>query len=68
MLGDEDVSCYVEDERVELAGVKGQGVVIVEAIDLYVAQAHLVIGKNGVGVNRASGHNWDHKYEERINT
>lgn len=48
---DEDVPRYVENEGVEVAGVEGQGVVIVEAVDLCVAQAHLVVGKNGVGVD-----------------
>lgn len=65
MLGDEDVSCDVEDECVELAGIKRQRVVIVEAVDLDVSQAHLVVGKNGVRVNTAGGHNWDHKQEDR---
>lgn len=56
MLGDEDVSCDVEDEIVELAGIKSQRVIIVEAVDLDVSQAHLVVGKNGVRVDRARGH------------
>lgn len=56
MLGDEDVSCDVEDEIVELARIKSQRVVIVEAVDLDVSQAHLVVGKNGVWVDRARGH------------
>lgn len=51
VFSDKDVPCYVEDEGVEVAGVKGQGVIIVEAIDLYVSEAHLVVGKDGVGVD-----------------
>lgn len=51
MVSDEDVPCYVEDEGVEVAGVEGQGVVVVEAIDLCVSQAHLIVGKNGVRVD-----------------
>lgn len=51
MVTDEDVAGYVEDEGVEVAGVERQGVVIVEAIDLYVSQAHLIVGKNGVRVD-----------------
>lgn len=60
VLGDEDVSGYVEDEGVQLTGVEGQGVVIVEAVDLDVLQAHLVVGKDGVGVDRVVGHDRDH--------
>lgn len=51
VVGDEDIPCYVEDESVKVTGVKGQGVVVVEAVDLYVPQAHLVVGKDGVGVD-----------------
>lgn len=43
VLGDQDVSCDVEDEVVQLAGVEGQGVVVVEAVDPDVLQAHLVV-------------------------
>lgn len=60
MLGDEDVSCYVEDEGVQLTGVEGQGVVVVEAVDLDVPQAHLVVGEDGVGVDRVVAHDRDH--------
>ncbi len=51
MVGDEDVPRYVEDEGVEVSGVEGQRVVVVEAVDLDVSQAHLIVGKNGVGVD-----------------
>lgn len=51
MVGDEDIPCYVEDERVKVTGVEGQGVVVVEAVDLYVPQAHLIVGKDGVRVD-----------------
>lgn len=51
MVSDENVACYVEDEGVEVPGVERQGVVIVEAIDLCVPQAHLIVCKNGVRVN-----------------
>lgn len=60
VLGDQDVSCYVEDKVVQLAGVEGQGVVVVEAVDLDVLQAHLVVCKDGVRVDRVVGHDWDH--------
>lgn len=43
VLGDQDVSRYVEDKVVQLIGVEGQGVVVVEAVDLDVLQAHLVV-------------------------
>lgn len=59
MVSDEDVPCYVEDEGVEVSGVERQGVVVVEAIDLYVSQAHLIVGKNGVRVDRVGGYDWD---------
>lgn len=59
-LGDQDVSCYVENKGVQLTGVEGQGVVVVEAVDLNVLQAHLIVWKDGVGVDRAVGHDWDH--------
>lgn len=59
MIGDEDVPCYVEDERVEVAGVERQGVVIVKAVNLCVPQAHLIVSKYGVGVDRVGGHEWD---------
>lgn len=55
MFSDEDVPCYVEDEGVEMAGVERQGVVIVEPVDLNVSKAHLIVGKNSVGVDRVSG-------------
>lgn len=42
-LGDQDVSCYVENKGVQLTGVEGQGVVVVEAVDLNVLQAHLIV-------------------------
>lgn len=57
MFGYEDVPCYVKDEGVEMAGIKRQGVVIVEAVDLYVSQAHLVVGKYGVRVHGVGGYN-----------
>lgn len=56
MVCDEDVPCHVEDEGVQVTGVKGQGVVIVKAIDLYVSKAHLVVGKDCVGVDRVRGY------------
>lgn len=59
MVSDEDVPCYVEDEGVEVSGVERQGVVVVEAIDLYVSQAHLIVGKNGVRVDGVGGYDWD---------
>lgn len=51
MISDEDVPCNVEDEGVEVSRVECQSVVIVEAVDLDVSQAHLIVGKNCVGVN-----------------
>lgn len=60
VLGDQDVSCYVEDQVVQLTGVEGQGVVVVEAVDLDVLQAHLVVWKDGVGVDRVVGNDWEH--------
>lgn len=59
VVGDEDVPGYVEDESVEVSGVEGQGVVVVEAIDLYVSQAHLIVGKNGVRVDWVGGYDWN---------
>lgn len=59
MVSDEDVPCYVEDEGVEVSGVESQGVVIVEAIDLCVSQAHLIVGKNGVRVDWVGGYDRD---------
>lgn len=56
---DENMSSHVEDQGVEVAGVKGQGVVVVEAIDLNVLQAHLVVGKNGVRIHKVVGDGWD---------
>lgn len=55
VVGDEDVPCDVEDERVEVSGVEGQRVVVVETVDLDVAKAHLIVGKDGVGVDRVGG-------------
>lgn len=51
VVRDEKIPCYVEDEGVEVSGVEGQGVVVVEAVDLYVSQAHLIVGKDGVRVD-----------------
>lgn len=51
MLGDEDVPCDVEDEGVEVAGVKGKSVIIVETIDLDVSQTHFIVGKDDVRVD-----------------
>lgn len=65
MVGDEDVSRYVEDESVQVAGVEGQGVVIVEAVDLDVAQAHFIVGKNSVWVGRVGGYDWDEICQQR---
>lgn len=58
VVGDEEITGNVEDERVQVPGVEGQCVVIVESIDLDVAQAHLVVGKDGVWVNRTGGDGW----------
>lgn len=49
---DENVPGHIEDKGVEVAGVEGQGVVIVKAIDLNVLQAHLIVGKYCVWVDR----------------
>lgn len=59
MLLDENISSYIEDQSVEMAGVKGQRVVVVEAVDLDVLQAHLVIGKNGVRIHRVVWDGWN---------
>lgn len=59
MIIDEDVPCYVEDEGVKVAGVKRQRVVIVEAVDLDVSQAHLIVGKDGVWVYGVGAYGWD---------
>lgn len=52
MVCDENVPGHIEDKGVEVAGVEGQGVVIVKAIDLNVLQAHLIVGKYCVWVDR----------------
>lgn len=54
VLVDEEVAGRVEDERVQVLGVEDQRVVVVEAVDLDVRQAHLVVGEDGVGVQRAA--------------
>lgn len=59
VVGDEEVPGDVEDERVQVPGVEGQCVVIVESVDLGVTQAHLVVGEDGVRVHRAGGDGWD---------
>ena len=59
MVSDENIPCYVEDQGVEVPGIKRQGVVIVEAIDLCVSEAHLIVGKNGVRVDCIGGNGWD---------
>lgn len=59
VLSDEDVPCYVEDEGVEVTGVKRQGVIIVKAIDLCVSEAHLIVGEDGVRVDRVCGYDRD---------
>lgn len=59
MVSDEDVPCYVEDESVEMAGVECQSVVVVEPVDLYVSQTHLIVGKNCVWVDRVGSYNGD---------
>lgn len=51
VVRDEKIPCYVEDKSVEVSGVEGQGVVVVKAVDLYVSQAHLIVGKDGVRVD-----------------
>lgn len=51
VVSDEKIPRYVEDESVEVAGVEGQGVVVVKAVDLDVSQAHFIVGKDGVGVD-----------------
>lgn len=51
MVRDEDIPRDVEDESVQVTGVERQGVVVVEAVDLDVSQAHLIVGKNGVRVD-----------------
>lgn len=50
MLLDKNISSHIEDQSVEMFGVKGQGVVVIEAVDLDILQAHLVVGKNGVRI------------------
>lgn len=65
VVGDEEIPCDVEDERVEVSGVEGQRVVVVEAVDLDVAQAHLIVGKDGVGVDRVGGDGWEQICERR---
>lgn len=59
VVGDEEIPRYVEDERVEVSGVEGQRVVVVETVDLDVAKAHLIVGKDGVGVDRVGGDDWE---------
>lgn len=59
VVGDEEIPCDVEDERVEVSGVEGQRVVVVETVDLDVAKAHLIVGKDGVGVDRVGGDDWE---------
>lgn len=60
VVRDEDIPRYVEDESVQVTGVERQGVVIVEAVDIDVSQAHLVVGKNVVRVDQVVGYDWDH--------
>lgn len=59
VVGDEEIPCNVEDESVEVSGVEGQRVVVVETVDLDVAKAHLIVGKDGVGVDRVGGDDWE---------
>lgn len=56
---DENVPRYVEDQGVQVPGVESQGVVIVEAVDLGVSEAHLIVCKNGVRVDGVGENGWD---------
>lgn len=51
---DQDVTGGIEDLRVQRVRVLGQGVVVVEAVDLDVAQADLVVGIDGRGVQETA--------------
>ena len=59
MLCDQEVSCYIEDEGVEVVGVESQRVVIVKPVNLYVSEAHFVVGKNSVRVDRVLAYSRD---------
>ena len=51
---DQEVAGGVEDLRVQRVRVLGQRVVVVEAVDLDVAQADLVVGVDGRGVQQTA--------------
>ena len=59
MLCDQEVPGYIEDEGVELVGVESQRVVVVKPINLYVSEAHFVVGKNSVRVDRVFAYSRD---------
>lgn len=50
----QDVTGCIEDLGVQRICVLGQGVVVVEAIDLHVPQADLIVGVDGGGVEEAA--------------
>lgn len=52
---DQEAPGFVEDHSVESIGVQGQGVIVVEAIDVHLGQAHLVVGVDGGGVEEVAG-------------
>ena len=50
----QDVAGSIEDLRVQRVRVLGQGVVIVKAVHLDVAQADLIVGIDGCGVQETA--------------
>jgi hypothetical protein len=51
---DQDVPGSIEDLRVQCICVLGQRVVIVEAVDLDITQADLIVGIDGCWVQKAA--------------
>lgn len=55
----EKVFSFVVDHCVESVGVQRQRVVVVEAVDVHFAQADLVVGVDGRGVEDLTGTGWN---------
>ena len=51
---DEEAPGRVVDHRVQGVRVQGQRVVVVEAVDVHLGQAHLVVGVDGGGVEEVA--------------
>ena len=61
----QDVAGGIEDLRVQGVRVLGQGVVVVEAVDLDVAQADLIVGIDGRGVQETADLGGQEVYRRR---